>query len=347
MKKITKLIAMALALMLVLCACGEKKEAEFKYSEGIDENGFWKDIKALDYVTLPDFGSITVSEEEIDNEIEYLLNQEEYMKKIENTTDSVKNLDTVFIDYVGKIDGVEFPGGTTNGAGTEVTIGVTSYIDGFLPQLIGHHGGETFDIEVTFPENYGSTELAGKDAVFTIDLHYIVNYEPYELSDSFVRTVLYDEYGWETVADLREGLKDYFFEDKAYSATEFKAELPEALSNHYISRMVFEVEQMAKTYSMTADDYIAAVYASYGLTSLEDYKGIMQQNAPEAVKNYLYYQAIAEKYNISVNKDDIEAYYSDNGMAEDKADAEAFYGKPFITAMVLYNKVMQFIYDMK
>lgn len=347
MKKITKVIAIAMALMMLFSACGENtKKAAFDYSAPIDDKGFWKGIKALDYVTLPDFGSIGVLEEDIDSEIQYLMNQQEYMKKIENTTDAAGNFDTVNIDYVGKIDGVAFDGGSTNGAGTEVTIGVTSYIDGFLDQLIGHHGGETFDINVTFSENYGNADLAGKDAVFTIDFHYIVEYEAYELSDNFVRTVLYDQYGWETVADLREGIKDYLYEEAVYAATEFSGDLPEVIKTHYVERMSFEVEQMAATYGMSADDYIAAVYSVYGFTTMDDFKQAMEESADEAVRNYLYYQAVAETYNISVDNSDMEAYYNKNGMSEDKADAEAFYGKPFITSMVLYGKVTQYIYDM-
>ena len=67
---------------------------------------------------------------------------------------------------------MEFEGGSTNGAGTEVTIGVTSYIDNFLEQLIGHKPGETFDIKVTFPDPYErNSELSGKDAVFTVTIN--------------------------------------------------------------------------------------------------------------------------------------------------------------------------------
>ena len=75
---------------------------------------------------------------------------------------------TVNIDYVGTVDGVEFQGGNTQGAGADLTIGSGSYIDDFEQQLIGAHPGDTVEVNVTFPENYGNEELNGKDAVFEV-----------------------------------------------------------------------------------------------------------------------------------------------------------------------------------
>ena len=79
--------------------------------------------------------------------------------------------DTLNIDYVGTIDGVEFDGGNTEGAGTDLTIGSGAYIDDFEQQLIGAHPGDTVEVNVTFPEDYGMDELNGKDAVFTVTVN--------------------------------------------------------------------------------------------------------------------------------------------------------------------------------
>lgn len=81
---------------------------------------------------------------------------------------TVEDGDTVNIDYVGSIDGVEFAGGNTNGAGTDLVIGSGSYIDDFEDQLIGAHPGDTVEVTVTFPDDYGNEELAGKEAVFEV-----------------------------------------------------------------------------------------------------------------------------------------------------------------------------------
>ena len=93
------------------------------------------------------------------------------------TSLEVKDGDTVNIDYVGKVDGVAFSGGSTGGAGTDLTIGSGNYIDDFEEQLIGAHPGDTVQVEVTFPKEYGNAELNGKDAVFEVVINGIYAYE--------------------------------------------------------------------------------------------------------------------------------------------------------------------------
>ena len=88
-----------------------------------------------------------------------------------DTSLTVQDGDTVNIDYVGSIDGVEFDGGNTNGAGADLTIGSGTYIDDFEEQLIGAHPGDTVEVNVTFPENYGDEELNGKDALFVVEVN--------------------------------------------------------------------------------------------------------------------------------------------------------------------------------
>ena len=90
------------------------------------------------------------------------------------STDSsltVKDGDTVNIDYVGYIDGVAFDGGNTNGQGADLTIGSGSYIDDFEDQLVGAHPGDQVEVNVTFPEDYGNEELNGKDATFDVTVN--------------------------------------------------------------------------------------------------------------------------------------------------------------------------------
>lgn len=84
---------------------------------------------------------------------------------------TVEDGDTVNIDYVGTIDGVEFEGGSTDGNGTDLVIGSGNYIDDFEEQLIGAHPGDTVEVQVTFPEDYGNEDLNGKDAVFTVTIN--------------------------------------------------------------------------------------------------------------------------------------------------------------------------------
>ena len=96
----------------------------------------------------------------------------EAAKKL-NTDSSleVKDGDTVNIDYVGKIDGEAFDGGSTDGSGTDLVIGSGSYIDDFEDQLIGSHPGDEVEVTVTFPDDYQATDLAGKEAVFDVTVN--------------------------------------------------------------------------------------------------------------------------------------------------------------------------------
>lgn len=89
-----------------------------------------------------------------------------------DTSLTVKDGDTVNIDYVGKIDGTAFDGGSTNGKGTDLEIGSGSYIDDFEDQLVGAHPGDKVEVTVTFPDEYpASPDLAGKEAVFDVTVN--------------------------------------------------------------------------------------------------------------------------------------------------------------------------------
>ena len=141
----------------------------FAYSDGLDENGYWSGIRALDYVTLPeDYASIPLkkadiepTEEDVQSQIDSLLSQNTTTQQI--TDRAAADGDTVNIDYVGTVDGVAFTGGTYSGY--SLTLGSGSFIDGFEDQIIGHKPGETFDVNVTFPDGYSDSTDAEGNAV--------------------------------------------------------------------------------------------------------------------------------------------------------------------------------------
>lgn len=112
-----------------------------------------------------------VYEEDVDTEAWAKVYFVEVKELLTDTSLEVADGDKVNIDYVGTVDGVEFEGGNTNGTGTDLTIGSGSYIDDFEDQLIGAHPGDTVEVNVTFPEDYGNEELNGKDAVFTVTVN--------------------------------------------------------------------------------------------------------------------------------------------------------------------------------
>ena len=124
-------------------------------------------------VTLGDYKGVTVektiqsvTDEDVQNEIDNALAN--YPVEVDQ---AAKEGDTVNIDYVGKIDGTAFDGGSTNGQGTDLEIGSGSYIDDFEDQLVGAHPGDEVEVTVTFPDDYGAADLAGKEAVFDVTVN--------------------------------------------------------------------------------------------------------------------------------------------------------------------------------
>ena len=215
-KRIIALFIAAVLVLSVLAGCSTGSSSKYSYdltnyspSDGLDVNGFFKGVTASDYVSLPEYKGITIpaevleaKDEDVEEQIESILAEYEAYEKI--TDRAVENGDSVNIDYVGSIDGVEFSGGSTGGAGTDVTIGVTNYIDDFLEQLIGHMPGDRFDVNVTFPVDYGVDSLNGKDAVFDVTINHI-NGDPIaaELTDEIA-----SEYGFENVEELKQDKND-------------------------------------------------------------------------------------------------------------------------------------------
>jgi len=361
MKKITKLLAVLLALSMcfVFCACGDKKEEEasnsdaqyanYDYSAGLDSNGFFTGVKAIDYVTLPSLDKLVVEKASLDNKIESIMSSEDYMK-VNNITSADRIIvdgDTVNIDYVGSIDGVEFDGGNTQGQGTDVTIGVTNYIDDFLEQLIGHHPGETINVEVTFPDDYGNDELNGKDAVFVTTINSVTEYERNELTNSFVFEYFADQTGWTTVEDFKNGCTGILAEDVLYSTCKFADELPEEIGQAYVDRMLSDIYQAASQYGIDMETYISYMYSSYGITSVDQVKTAYDSYKNVVASEFLMYQAIAETVGISVNEEDLADYYDTYGITdENKESIEGLYGTAYLTSMALYDKVVDYVHSL-
>ena len=96
---------------------------------------------------------------------------------LKDTALEIKKGNTISLDFVGTIDGKEFEGGNTEGQGTDLVVGSGMYIDGFEDQLYGAHPGDTVDVTVTFPTDYGVAELNGKEAVFKVTINGIYQYK--------------------------------------------------------------------------------------------------------------------------------------------------------------------------
>lgn len=335
------------------------------YSEGIDDNGYYDGIVASDYVTLPDsYDKISVaaseyevSDDDVNSEIKenYLANvatEESYVKDRE-----VKDGDTVNIDYVGSVDGVEFTGGTTNGSGTDVTIGTTQYIDDFLDQLVGHKPGETINVEVTFPDGYsdstdadGNTiELANKDAVFVTTINYIIETNDVEITDDLVKENLSESYGWNTVDEMKAGVKATMENSKKqtyvqnwFSENVTVDNLPDAVLQVQERNMMNYYTTYANNYGVSLDTFLSSYV---GVDSADALKEAQKDSNTKSASYFLALQAVAEKQNITVSDDDMKAYFLENMSTEDYSTYEDSYGLPYIKMVVLENKVLNWLTD--
>lgn len=327
---------------------------EFTHSSGLADNGFWKNITALDHVELLQYVGIsipgevhTISSASVQAEIDNILSQHTYEMQI--TDRPIEDGDTVNIDFVGSIDGVEFPGGSTDGLGTDVTIGVTSYIDDFLEQLIGHVPGESFDIEVTFPEDYGNQDLSGKDAVFAITINYILEMVTPELTDDFVTENLSSVFGFNTVTELEMDitenlqeaaiaryLQNYILENTTVTT------LPEPLLKYQEYALIYYFQDYADYYGMNLEEFLIN-YMSISTTDelLEYYR----DDNTETATFHLIVQAIAEDAGISVTDDDVVAYFKKYVGTDDYSGYEETYGLPYLKLSVLHQAVMDYIVE--
>lgn len=137
-----------------------------------------------------------VTDDEVSAQIQAMVAQSTSLVEKEN--DVVENGDVTTIDFKGMKDGVAFDGGTAQGY--QLEIGSGAFIPGFEDQMIGMKKGETRDLNLTFPENYGAADLAGADVVFEVTVHKIEVKKEAELNEEFVKSL--NVPGMETVEDL-------------------------------------------------------------------------------------------------------------------------------------------------
>ena len=217
--------------------------------------------------------------------------------------------DTVVIDFVGSIDGVEFDGG--KGDNFSLGLGSGQFIPGFEDQLVGHSAGETVDVIVTFPEDYQAADLAGKEAKFVTTIHEVKAKELPELNDEFAQDV--SEFN--TLEEYKEDLKKHLEvqkEDEAKRTKEDEAiqkiidkstmEIPEAMIKTQCENMVNEFAQRLAQSGLSMEQYMQ--FSGLTLDKLEE------QVRPEAetrIKSSLVLEQIAKDENIEVSEEEIDA----------------------------------------
>ena len=219
--------------------------------------------------------------------------------------------DTVVIDFVGSIDGVEFDGG--KGDNFSLGLGSGQFIPGFEEQLVGHKAGETVDVLVTFPEDYQATDLAGKEAKFVTTIHEVKEKEVPALDDELAKDIdeeveTLDELKEKYRKELAEG-KEAAYKDAVESAAIDLAvenaeivELPEEMVHEEVHRSVNEFLGNMQRQGISPDMYFQITG-----TTQEDLHKQHQADAEARTKTNLVIEAIAKAEGFEASAEEIEA----------------------------------------
>lgn len=336
MKK--KLLAAALVVAMVagFAGCGDKKNPEentqtSKEQEVASPRINLKEVDVDSIVTLGEYKGLKlkVSDVTVEDESVEELFQEFYVGSF-NPELGVKDRpavegDTVNIDYVGKLNGEAFQGGTDTGS--NLTLGSHQFIDGFEDGLIGVTPGQTVDLNLTFPENYGN-ELAGQQVVFTVTVNYIIPAEPMDaaIPDMGIN-------GVNTVEELRQFIYDYLYDQAMYEeltaaqdrvVVEFVesckfTDIPEGLIAQYRSMTAQSLAQTAANYSMDAATFVQYFY---GL----ELDAFLDRYAEETAKEYIAMQALANKEGLTVSDEELQSMLEEYATSSGAASVEEYLG---------------------
>ena len=306
------------------------------YSAGLTEDGKIENADMGTAVALADYKNISVPEDEV------AATTEEVDEKINTTLDSYKELNTdtnlviadgdeVNIDYVGTVDGVEFEGGNSGGAGADLVIGSGSFVDDFEQQLIGHKPGEEVTVDVTFPAVYDE-EMAGKDASFAVTIHGIQKAP--ELTDEFVAENLAETEEVSTAAEYRAKVEKEFREEHLREYL-MNYVVENSTVNSYPKRYVKAVKSLLKNgdQGMEIDDEI-------------EYEKELTQRAEESVKETMVYQAIFEDAGLVFDAETRFAEMAEESGEEYVDSIKERYGAPYLVQSEKRQMAVEHLVDL-
>ena len=247
-----------------------------------------------------------VEDKDIEHELGHMQEHNSRLISIEDRP--VEKGDIATIDFEGFVDGKAFEGGKAEGH--ELEIGSGTFIPGFEDQIEGMKIDEDREIKVTFPKEYFSKELAGKDATFKVKLHEIKKKELPKLDDEFAKDVSEFDTLEELKASIKEKLKNdhkqrekYETEDAAIKAVsgEAKIDIPSGMIDLEIENMIKDFEQRLAYQGLNMEQYLKMV----GKTE-EELKKEYEPQATDAIKSRLTIEAIKKAEKIEANEKEIE-----------------------------------------
>jgi len=331
MKKRILALVMGLCMTAALVGCGNGEIANDKIRI--------KQYKGLEVTDM----TMEVTDEQVEQSIQSTL--QTLSTKTDITDRPAKEGDSVVIDYEGKLDGVAFDGGTATQQTVEIGAGM--YVPGFEEGIIGHNIGDTFDVNVTFPEQY-TEELAGKAVVFTMKLHSIQEVHVPELTKDLLPELSETA---KTIKEYKAEVRKQLEESNQASAESAKEQMiwekllencvvekyPDGQVEEFVANVEAQLGEMAKQNNSTASE----VFKQYYGMSPEDY-------VKNSVKMEYAIALIAEKENITLTAKEYEEGVAEQAMQQGYEDAEAFekeVGRETIELMLLQPKVGKFLVE--
>ncbi len=297
----TKTLALAVTLGLVLGLTGCQESAGL----------------STDAITITQYKGVEIEQVEepevTDDDVTAYIDEVRALNdQVEVTDRAVEKGDFVDMDFVGRIDGEEFDGGSAEGY--QLEIGSGDFIDGFEDSVIGHNIGDTYDWAGKFPDDYSSEDVAGKDVVFTITVNGIYEEQDVELTDEFVQQVsetatTVEEYEQEVRDQLTKEAEIQYKEDVAAAAwavvesnTEFNSVDESEFTDEY-DRLMGEYASYASYFGIDVET-LATMY--FGYEAMEDFEADVEMIAEQNVMDTYIVAAIADKEKLSV--DDADTY---------------------------------------
>ncbi len=315
------------------------------------------ELKLSDYITLGEYKNLKVdggnpepTEEDIEQAVAAALESSAEEKEVDRP---IKEGDIANIDFEGKLNGVPFDGGTSQGF--DLTIGSHSFIDGFEDGLIGAKKGETRDLNLTFPENYQSAELAGKAVVFTVKVNYIREKVVPELTDELAKTLnekanTAEEYKKLLADDLRVSNQEALESETKTTLLNMAVEnatiksVPEGLINEQVDIAMLQAASYAQGQGISTEDFLSQYYGA----TVDEFKQQYRSYAEEGAKQMLTVFAIAEAEGMVLSQADAEKelkQYMDNLGYTDYKEFIATVDGRGCYEYIHYDKVNQFLYD--
>ena len=309
--------------------CGQF-EPNFEGEEKLERGKNFKISLSFDVypeVNLPQYKGLEVAkkvleatDEEVEAEVKSVLKKDAEM--VAKDEQVIAEGDYATFDFVGSVDGVEFPGGKAENY--ELQIGSHQFIPGFEEQMVGMKAEETKDVNVTFPENYGEASLAGKPAVFKVTVHEVKAEKLPELTDDYVKGLKID--GVNTVEELKANKKASLEANKAVSEKDRQVnelitkivdnavvDMPKSLIDEKVNAIRGQYEQQAKMYNIPFDTFLGLMNVKK-----EDFEAqTLEQGTKQALFNVVA-SKIIEVENLTPSKEAVEELAEKDAKANGK-----------------------------